>query len=224
MIKQQDKSMPNHHQPREEVIIFTRYPEPGKVKTRLVPFLGAEKTARMHRELTEHIIRQILPLCEMRCIQISLHYTGGSFQQMKNWLKHNFLFLEQQKGDIGIKMAAAIQSSWDRGIDRSVVIGTDVPLMEASILAQALDYLMTNDVVLGPAYDGGYYLIGVNHDLSQKQISSLFRDISWGSAEVFQQTLHKAEEHGLRIATLKKLHDIDRVEDLEHFNHYSDAQ
>ena len=213
-----------HRQLVEEIIIFTRYPEPGKVKTRLVPFLGKEETALMHRRLSEQIIRQVLRVQEIRPVLISLFYSGGSLQQMKNWLKYQFIYEKQQGADIGIRMAAAFQSAWKRGRKRAVLIGTDCPLMNADLLEEALDKLRTNDVVLGPANDGGYYLIGLHDDLPAGQFDSLFVNIAWGSADVFKQTVNRARKYKLRIATLEQLHDIDRVEDLEHFRHYPHPQ
>lgn len=212
-------------QPREEVIIFTRYPEPGKVKTRLVPYLGEEKAAQMHRRLTEQTIQYILPLEQMRLVRISLLFTGGTLEQMENWLEDSIMLAEQQGENFGQRMAAAIQSAWSRGARRAVLIGSDCPSLDADLLAQALDQLQTHDVVLGPTYDGGYYLIGLNSDLPDEKVAIFFQeDIDWGTSKVFHQTVQKAEKELLSIATLKTLHDIDRPEDLEYFSHYSDPQ
>lgn len=214
----------SHHQVLEEIIIFTRYPEPGKVKTRLVPYLGKEQTAQIHRQLSERIIRQVLPVQERRRVLISLFYSGGSLRQMKEWLQHPFVYQKQQGDDIGIRMAAAFQSAWQRDTRRAVLIGTDCPSMNADIVDQALEKLLSHDLVLGPAHDGGYYLIGLRADLPAEQLNSLFQNLSWGGSDVFRQTVNRAGLYGLRVAALEKLHDIDRVEDLEHFRHHPHPQ
>lgn len=211
-------------QPSEEVIIFTRYPEPGKVKTRLVPYLGAEQSARVHRLLAEQIIQLVLPLKQMRPVRISLFYTGGTLQKMENWLKKSIILAEQQGENIGHRMAAALRSAWLRGAHRAVLIGSDCPSIDADLLDQALDRLQNHDVVLGPTYDGGYYLIGLNSNLPVETFDILFHDIDWGTNKVFHQTIQKAEKNLLSVSTLTSLHDIDRPEDLEYFSHYSDPQ
>ena len=211
-------------QPREEVIIFTRYPEPGKVKTRLVPYLGEEKSARVHRLLTEQIIRLVQPLKQMRPVRISLFYTGGTLQKMETWLEESIILAQQQGENIGQRMAAALRSAWLRGAHRAVLIGSDCPMIDADLLGQALDRLRNHDVVLGPTYDGGYYLIGLNSNLSVEKFDMFFQKIAWGTAKVFHQTVQKAEKELLSIAILTTLHDIDRPEDLEYFSHYSDPQ
>jgi rSAM/selenodomain-associated transferase 1 len=213
-----------NHQPREEVIIFTRYPEPGKVKTRLIPYLEAEKAARVQRLLTERVIQHVLPLGKIRPVQISLLYTGGTRDQMERWLDGSIIMAEQQGENIGERMATALRSAWTRGSARAVLIGSDCPAVDAELIAEALDQLQTHDVVLGPTYDGGYYLIGLNSELPDEKIDILFQDISWGTAIVFHQTVQKAQKESLTIATLKTMHDIDRPEDLEYFRHYTDAQ
>lgn len=208
-----------HQDPPEELIIFTRYPEPGKVKTRLIPHLGEEEAALVHRRLTERIIQQVLPIRQMRRVLISLLYTGGSLQQMKNWLQYEIRFEKQPEGNIGLRMAAAFQSAWSRSSRRAVVIGSDCPAVNAKIVALAFERLLTHDIVLGPAYDGGYYLIGLHRQLPHEKLHILFQNIAWGTGMVFQHTVRRAEQEKLTIATLEKLHDVDRVDDLEHFSH-----
>ncbi|MDW7772984.1 MAG: TIGR04282 family arsenosugar biosynthesis glycosyltransferase [Desulfobulbaceae bacterium] len=213
--------MPNQ-QPLEEVIIFTRYPEPGKVKTRLVPHLGEKKAALLHRLLTEQIVHNILPLAQMRPVRISLHFTGATLEQMRDWLGMSILLAEQRGEDLGQKMAAALRAACSRGAPRTVLIGTDSPSVDAVLLAQALDELLTHDIVLGPAHDGGYYLIGTNGAVPEEKLDILFEGIAWGSAEVFSRTVEKAGQENLSIAMLEAIHDIDRPEDLEYFHYHTD--
>lgn len=216
--------MDNQSQTHDEVIIFTRYPEPGKVKTRLIPHLGKEKAAQVHRQLTEHTLQSTRPIEQKRLVRFSLFFTGGSLEKMVQWLGDT-IFISQQKGkNIGRKMALALKSAWERGADRAVLIGSDCPSIDAELLNEAFESLHENDIILGPTYDGGYYLIGLNKKLPDGTLDLLFQDISWGTSNVLQQTLQKAEGKNLSISLLKMLHDIDRPEDLEHFNHYTNPQ
>lgn len=208
----------------EEIIIFTRYPEPGKVKTRLVPYLGEEDAALLQRRLTEQTIRLALPLHQEKQVRISIFFTGGSEEQMKKWLNGSVILKSQDDGDIGQRMASALRSAWSRGAHRAVLVGSDLPALKTDILAQALKELRTCDVVLGPAHDGGYYLIGLNNNLPAEKFNTLFNGLDWGTSSVFSQTLQKAEQEHLTVAILERLHDIDRPEDLKHFCHHSDPQ
>lgn len=211
-------------QPLEEVIIFTRYPEPGKVKTRLATHLGPIEAARVHRRLTEETIKHVQPLQHMRPVRISMLFTGGSLEQMQQWLDKSIPMAEQKGEDLGQRMTAALRGAWARGAHHAVVIGSDCPSLDAELLALALDQLRTYDVVLGPTYDGGYYLIGLNSRLAGDRIDPLFKDIAWGTAGVFDQTTQRAKQKNLSVATLKTLHDIDRLEDLEYLSHHSHPQ
>jgi len=209
---------------QKEVIIFTRYPEPGNVKKRLIPYLGKAEAARVHRLLSERIIRHVLQLEKNRSFRISVHYTGGTRKQMQDWLRHPVILEEQRGNDVGQRMAAALRAACARGAHRTVLIGTDCPAMNPDLIAVALDELLHHTIVLGPAYDGGYYLIGLNCFLPEEKIDLLFQDIDWGTSRVFQQTIRKIEENGFSFATLSPIHDVDRPEDLEHFHYYSNPQ
>jgi hypothetical protein len=106
-------------------------------------------------------------------------------------------------------MASAFQGSFETGMNSVVLIGTDCPDLNASLLAQAFQALKQHDLVLGPAEDGGYYLIGL-----RRLIPELFTGISWSTAEVLQQTQSIAQRLGLAVAYLPLLSDVDRPEDL----------
>ncbi len=215
--------MTRRHSP-EEILIFTRYPEPGKVKTRLIPELGNQEAARIHRLLTERIITSLLPLRQSRPVHFFLYFTGGSQAQMENWLG-NSLFLARQKGTgLGQRMASAFREAWRRGAGRAVIVGSDCPCIDDKLLAHALDRLKKNDAVLGPAYDGGYYLLGLNKNLSAEQFDLFFENIAWGTPHVCRQTMEKAQNAHLSVSTLTRLHDIDRPEDLEHLRCHTNAQ
>ena len=193
----------------EKLIIFTRYPEPGKTKTRLIPVLGKAGAANLHRLMAQRTIARALSLQKSRRLSVEIHHTGGSQQQMEDWLGTDLIYQNQIDGDLGARMTAAFQNSFDSGVDKVAIIGTDCPDLKAEILAQAFDRLSDRDLVLGPAKDGGYYLIGL-----RRSIPELFDGINWGTSEVFASTRAIAQNLGLNIAVLPILADIDRPEDL----------
>ena len=193
----------------EKLIVFTRYPEPGITKTRLIPVLGQAGAANLHRLMAQRTIARALSLQKSRRLSVEIHHTGGSQQQMEDWLGTDLIYQNQIDGDLGARMTAAFQNSFDSGVDKVAIVGTDCPDLKAEILAQAFDELSDRDLVLGPAKDGGYYLIGL-----RRSIPELFDGINWGTSEVFASTRAIAQNLGLNIAVLPILADIDRPEDL----------
>jgi uncharacterized protein len=193
----------------EQLIIFTRYPEPGKAKTRLIPVLGKEGAANLHRLMAQRTIAHALVLENSRQLSVAIHYTDSSQQLMQDWLGTDIIYHQQSDGDLGERMSAALQKSLDLGIDKVVIIGTDCPKLKPEIIAKAFDELSDQDLVLGPAKDGGYYLIGL-----RRRIPELFDGINWGTSEVFADTLAIAQKLSLSIGVLPILADIDRPEDL----------
>lgn len=194
---------------RNKLIVFTRYPEPGKTKTRLIPVLGAIGAANLHRLMAQKTIARALSLQNSGRLSVEILYIGGNQQQMQDWLGTELCYQNQIDGDLGEKMTAAFENSFDSGIDKVAIIGTDCPALTAEIIAQAFDQLERYDVVFGPAQDGGYYLIGL-----RRSHPELFSGINWGTDEVLASTRAIAQNLGLNIANLPTLADIDRPEDL----------
>ncbi|MDF0556621.1 TIGR04282 family arsenosugar biosynthesis glycosyltransferase [Kamptonema sp. UHCC 0994] len=193
---------------KEKLIIFTRYPEPGKTKTRLIPMLGIEGAAKLHRQLTEGTIWQAKQLLIHEfCIEV--YFTGGTKKLMLEWLGNEIIYENQVTGNLGEKMAAAFQISFNSGMEKVVLIGTDCPNLNADLMAKAFEELDGHDLVFGPALDGGYYLIGL-----RRFVPEIFRGINWGTAEVLGQSVAIAQNLNLAIAYLPPLADIDRPEDL----------
>lgn len=193
------------------LMLFTRYPEAGNTKTRLIPHLGAARAAELQRWMTASMAREMAALCPE--IERQIHFSGGGLSQMQDWLGRQFTYLPQFAGGLGIRLHQAFMGNFRSGMKAVVAIGADCPELRTCHFEQAFSQLQTHDVVLGPAEDGGYYLIG----LSRPQ-SKLFENISWGTGEVFEQTIAIANHLNLSIATLEKLRDVDRPEDLEMLN------
>jgi rSAM/selenodomain-associated transferase 1 len=197
----------------KRLIVFTRYPESGKTKTRLIPALGAEGAAAFQRQMTEEKLVEINKLQSFYPLSVEIHFAGGNERLMQEWLSSNWAYQQQSEGDLGDRMAAAFQASFEAGINTTILIGTDCPDLNAPLLTQAFQDLEQHDLVLGPALDGGYYLIGL-----RRLIPELFTGISWSTAEVLSQTLNIAHKLELNVALLPLLRDIDRPEDLSNLN------
>ncbi len=198
--------------PDSNLLIFSKYPLAGKAKTRLIPALGAKLAAQLHRRLAESAISIARSWHEKtlgKTTGITVHYTGANKKDFCSWLGVDLDYQEQPDGDLGQRMCTAFESAFKCGIKHVIGIGTDVPTLTAAILQQADKNLKDHDIVLGPAVDGGYYLIGMN-----SLHPELFANIDWGTGRVYEQTLEVCRCLGLRVANLPTLSDIDRPEDL----------
>lgn len=198
-----------------QLIVFTRYPEPGKTKTRLIPALGAGGAARLQRKMTEHIISTVTKMNNLTVPAIEIRFEGGSNALMQQWLGPRFCYRPQGPGDLGQRMARAFVDTFRDSKGAVVIIGSDIPGISANIVQQAFDALHKNELVLGPANDGGYYLIGINPAIPADTYLRLFDGIKWGTGEVISRTLDIAKMLGLRYALLQTLDDVDRPEDLQ---------
>lgn len=205
------------------IILFTRYPAPGRCKTRLIPALGEDGATRLHQRMTRLVLAQLAELAALHPHHLEIHHDGGDQTQMRSWLGLNHHYRQQTDGDIGCRMQAAIKPHLGR-TQRLLLIGSDCPDLSAAVMHEAMTALTTNDLVLGPAYDGGYYLIGMGVKISTIHCDNLFQNIAWGTNTVYTNTINKAAQQQLRCHTLVKLHDIDTPADLRYFGHHSDPQ
>jgi rSAM/selenodomain-associated transferase 2/rSAM/selenodomain-associated transferase 1 len=193
----------------DRLIVFGRYPVPGRVKTRLIPALGTAGAADLQRWLTGKTLETAKAFACPRGIDVEVCFEGGSEQKMRRWLGAGVYFSHQVSGDLGRRMHAAFLTAFQRGSRRVVLMGTDIPELRIDHLRHAFDALAENDLVIGPSTDGGYWLIGLN------RTAHLFQAIKWGTGAVLGQTLALADEQGLRVKELDVLTDIDTAEDLK---------
>lgn len=198
------------NKPCHQLFVFARFPEPGRAKTRLIPTLGSERAARLSRRLTEHAVAAARGACKAGTISLTVCSTGSSHRNFSAWLGSDLRFLEQSSGDIGERMRRVFEKAFAQGAPGALLTGSDLQDISSDILKQAAAALKTYDVVLGPAADGGYYLIGM-----QRYNPELFKGINWGSARVAEQTRAAIKQCGLTCAEVSKLCDVDRPEDLE---------
>jgi len=199
---------------QRQLILFTRYPEAGTTKTRMIPELGAAGAAELQRQMTEHIRSRVENLRKLHPLAVEIRYEGGGEKQMAKWLGSEFSYCRQGRGDIGQRMGRALKDAFLRGYETVVIIGSDIPDITTNIMQKAFAALNQKDLVLGPAADGGYYLIGVHRKTFRHWDPRLFNDIDWGTARVLPQTLGIARKLGLSYELLDTLRDVDRPEDL----------
>jgi len=203
---------------RDRIIVFTRQPEPGATKTRLIPALGPDGAARLHRALTEHTLAQAS--C-YRKAEIEIQWTGGDEKSMRAWLPEPNRLRKQSDGDLGARMAQALRAAFADGVDRAVVVGCDSPDLGPETYDAAFNALSGHDVVIGPATDGGYYLIGARTSAA-RAIAPLFSDMPWGTDQVFEATLARLDRSDLTHMQIAVLDDIDRPEDLPAWERHHD--
>lgn len=189
------------------LIVFLKYPTPGRVKTRLGAVIGMDRAAEVYRALAERMVG-IARVLGGEGVRSALFATPESDPPaLRTWLGPGCELRVQEGPDLGARMRHAFERLFAEGVERAVIVGTDVPDLEAGRVREAFHLLDTHDVVIGPSPDGGYYLLGMRPPLKE-----LFTGISWSTPGVFRATRDRAEGAGLRVALLPPLSDIDTPE------------
>jgi len=181
------------------VVLFTRFPEPGRVKTRLIPALGPERAAALHSRLTE----RALDMLRSAGLPFELRVTGASLARFRAWLGEAVPLTDQGEGDLGARLARAARPP------PAILVGADIPDLAPFHLHAAAAALRSHPAVIGPATDGGYYLLGLC-----EPTAFLFDAMPWGTDAVFAITTRRLARHGITPALLEPLSDLDRPEDL----------
>lgn len=187
------------------LILLAKEPLPGQAKTRLAAALGAERAA----QLGDAFLRDTLRAC--RAVRAALWISIGSEPARPYFtaLAPEAHLEVQPEGDLGVRLRAAFDAAFGAGFRRAVAIGSDTPQLASERLEAAFDALADGPAVVGPALDGGYYLLG----LTAPQ-PALFEGIPWSTAAVLAQTEQRAEALGLALARLPAMFDVDTAEDL----------
>ena len=186
------------------LLIFTRNPELGKAKTRLAKTVGDETALEIYKFLLEKTRDIALQVNTDKAV-----YYSVKIREQDMWHKDNFQKHQQQGEDLGIRMKNAFQNGFEAGYQKVMIIGSDLYDLTPNDIEVAFQKLETNDVVLGPAEDGGYYLLGMNS--LQKDV---FENKEWGTSTVRAATLKDLETK--KVHLLKPLNDVDVYEDIEH--------
>ncbi len=188
------------------VLIFARAPIPGRVKTRLAAELGNEMATDVYRTLGSIVVRQVTPVAA-----VTVWYDPPeAADAVRSWLGQDVAYRPQPTGDLGARLAYAFAGHFaEHAEEPALAIGTDAPGVDADLIMKASGALRDAEVVIGPAHDGGYYLIGLKHHRPE-----LFERIPWGTAGVLAATQRACAEAGITPNILPVLRDVDRVDDL----------
>ncbi len=194
--------------PPNAILVFVRAPEPGRVKTRLAAGIGAEAALAVYRRLAEHAVREALAAGPSAAVRV--HFTpADAGEAVRAWLGEGPLYLPQAEGDLGARMRAAFAEAFAAGAERVVIVGSDLPDLSAGLLRRALELLDRHEAVVGPAADGGYWLLGM-----RRRLARVFEDVPWSTGAVLERTLERLREEGIAPALLETLADVDEPGDL----------
>lgn len=192
--------------PAEHLIIFVKNPIPGQVKTRIARTVGDAKAVTVY----QHLLRYTQQLIQSFSGQPVVYY-GDFVNPDDGWNTYDKQL--QTSGDLGERMANAFQEQFAAGATKVVIIGSDCLTITPDHLTRAFAALDTADIVIGPATDGGYYLLGM------KRVQPfLFQDMPWSQPELRQLTELAILQHGLTFAPLETLNDIDEWSDYEPYD------
>lgn len=199
---------------RNALILFTRVPVPGQTKTRLMPFLNGEECAAIH----SCFVKDIFEKATQVEADVFVFYTPEEkLSLLQELLGQEFAGFPQEGNDLGEKMKHAIGCVLDKGYEKAVLIGTDIPHLGVKTLEQSFENLDTADIVINPTFDGGYYLIGM-----KREYDSIWKIERYGTNTVIQDTLAHMERENLSVTSGDRYYDIDDKEDLK--NLYGDIQ
>ncbi|PAW81996.1 MAG: hypothetical protein B9S33_15740 [Pedosphaera sp. Tous-C6FEB] len=196
------------------LIVFVKAPRPGTVKTRLAEAIGAEAACAAYRRLTDALLTQLAPL---PTVELCFTPADGA-AEVDPWLRGDWSAIPQAEGDLGARLEAAFAEHFLSDAERVVIIGSDCPEVTPTDIEDAWLALEGHDLVLGPALDGGYWLIGL-----RAARPALFTDMPWSTDRVFGETMRRAREGDLRVAVLRELSDVDTVADWERWARRSSA-
>jgi rSAM/selenodomain-associated transferase 2/rSAM/selenodomain-associated transferase 1 len=192
-----------------KLIIFTKYPRPGRVKTRFIPKLGETDATLLQKKMVSHTMNWARALCETKNISLEIRYDGAQRQEVKDWLGPDLDYAVQGNGNLGDRMARAFQDGFEKGASRIILAGTDIPQLNMPLIKMAFSSLKNRDMVIIPTKDGGYCLLGLRF-----MVPDLFKSMAWGMDSVFRITMQRAEENSLDAEVFAALRDVDTPADL----------
>lgn len=189
------------------VIAFVKEPTPGRVKTRLCPPLSHAQAADLYSAFARDTI---VALAQVPGARVQVAYAARSASDSPAWLGPAAgEWFPQHGADLGERMNAAFERVFAQGARRVIIVGSDIPDLGPERVAAAFLALERRDLVLGPADDGGYYLVGLSRPCDE-----LFRSMEWSTPDVLDQTIGRAERMGLSLELLESCRDVDTAEDL----------
>jgi len=194
-----------------EILIFAKYPEAGKCKTRLAKGLGDENALRIYKALLHHTLTVVAstPYRKILFVDPPEHVSDAPA-----WAPGMDSYLPQSDGDLGKRLLDAITSRFDQGATALLLLGCDCPQISKESVTSSFIALENADVVLGPTFDGGYYLLGL-----KARHASLFQDIPWSTEQVLTKTLNILKIQSLSYISLDSFSDVDTLDDYRRVQH-----
>lgn len=191
------------------IIVFVKFPQKGKVKTRLAKDKGAYFATEFYRICAEHILSEIKKLNKDNFTSYIYCYSNSEVEMVSGWIGKEFIVKPQIDGDLGQRMSKSFNELFNEGFSKVLIIGTDVPDINSNLINNAALKLDENDIVIGPSSDGGYYLLGMN-----SLNTEIFHDLNWSTSLVLKNTLDKINSLKLKADLLEELIDVDTNNDL----------
>ncbi len=199
------RSMPD----KSIVLLFIKVPATGRVKTRLASHIGDEAALELYRNFILDIIDTVnrtgypMRIC---------FYPADGAEAAAHWLGRQYEFVPQDGNDLGVRMKNAFRRVFSEGWRSAVLIGSDIPDLPVKLIVESLESLKRNDVVIGPAADGGYNRIGFN---DRAFLPRVFRRIPWSTEKVLEKTMTILQDAALMVHVALRWNDVDTVEDLK---------
>jgi rSAM/selenodomain-associated transferase 1 len=190
---------------KNALIIIAKYPEKESVKTRLKGLIPDKKRIMLYKSLLNQTMDKLgrIPGIDT-FIAFAPESTEGYFSQF------DLRMIPLHDGDLGVRMFEAFKAVFNSGYQKAALVGVDIPDLSVSIILRAFDLLSGNDLVYGPAEDGGYYLVGMRN-----LIKEVFENVPWSSDLTLNRSLKQAKQYGYSVGFTKMLSDIDTIEDVK---------
>jgi len=193
------------------ILLFVKYPEKGKVKTRLARDIGQDSALILYKIFVLDILEK-LSACAYNLI--IYYYPLKDDKSVRKWLGDGYFYAPQNGETLGERMKNAFERIFSEGFSRVVIIGSDIPDISVELMNEAFTELDKHDAVIGPSYDGGYYLIGLK---KEKFLPEIFKGIEWSTEKVFNDTMRIFRKNRYNVYLLPELQDIDTIDDLKAF-------
>ncbi len=190
------------------ILFFVKDPVKGEVKSRLAADLDETIAAELYKIF---ILDMLVTIDKYAAQSLICFYPKHAQKKLNDWLGTKYHYLPQEGKDLGERMKNGFLKAFSLQYKNVILIGSDIPDLPLSLLKQAFRMLATNGAVVGPAHDGGYYLIGFRHDTF---VPEVFDTMKWGGRSVLQSTLNRLNKRGCRIHLLPEWRDIDTLADL----------
>ena len=192
---------------KNALIIIAKYPEINSVKTRLKGLIPDDKRLELYISLLKRTVQNLKSVPG-----VDTFIAFAPEEKKEYFLQFNVKLIPLHRGDLGVRMYEAFHEVFNAGYEKAALVGADIPDLNDSIVLNAFDLLNTNDLVYGPAKDGGYYLVAM-----RKLISEVFEEVPWSSDQTLRKSMEQADNHGYVIGFTENLSDIDTIEDVMNF-------